>query len=189
MALLEWGVGEFGRYCGRRHPAWDHSYQVKNLCALNMMYGMGSGSIGNGGGFTLLELQWWGVLSILYMWCSWYFPRFLLRDRSLTQRYIASFMVLVTPCDSLPTMVKHSRLTRCPVVLLWWCIGDGALRCSFNLSPKDLPDSPIYSSRQTLHWHLNQYKSGINLIWGAFFPCTTPQTPLQPHFSNTIFGK
>ena len=55
-------------------------------------------------------------------------------------------MSLVTPCDSLSTMVKHSGLTGCPVKLLWWCIGDGALRCSLSLSPKVLPDSPIYSS-------------------------------------------
>ena len=31
----------------------------------------------------------------------------------------------------------------CPVVILWWCIGEGALKCSLTLSPKDLPDSTM----------------------------------------------
>ena len=99
-----------------------------------------------------------------HMWHSCHFPRFLLRDGSLTQIYIISFMVPVTPCDSLSTMVKHSTLTGCPEMWLWWCLGVGLLWCSFSLSPKDLPDSPIYSSMQPmwasklvyylLFWHL-----------------------------------
>ena len=88
-----------------------------------------------------------------HMWGSWYLPRFLLGDGSLTQMCIAFLIVLVTPCDSLPIMVKHSSLTRCPLVWLWWCIGDGALRCFFNLFLNDLPNSPIYASWQLLHWH------------------------------------
>ena len=47
---------------------------------------------------------------------SWYFPRFLLRYGSFTQMYIASSMVLVTPCDSLSTMLKHLKLTAGTVV-------------------------------------------------------------------------
>ena len=86
---------------------------------------------------------------------SWYFPKFLLSAGSFTWIYIASLMFLVTLCDSLSTMVKHSGLTRCPVELLWWWIGDGALRYSLSLFPKVLPDSPIYSSGQLIHGHLN----------------------------------
>ena len=41
---------------------------------------------------------------------SWYFPKFLLSEGSFTQIYIVSFMFLVTPCDSLSTLVKHSGL-------------------------------------------------------------------------------
>ena len=51
-----------------------------------------------------------------HIWCSRYFPRFLLRGWSFTQMHIASFMVLVTPCDSLSTMLKHSKFTGCSVV-------------------------------------------------------------------------
>ena len=34
---------------------------------------------------------------------SWYLPKFQLSEGSLTWMYIASFMFLVTPCDSLST--------------------------------------------------------------------------------------
>ena len=54
------------------------------------------------------------------MWGSWYFPRFpLLRDGSFTWINMASLMVLVMPCASLPTVEKQFRLTGCPVV--WLC--------------------------------------------------------------------
>ena len=79
-----------------------------------------------------------------HMWGSWYFPRFLSRDGSLTWMYIASLMVLVTTCSSLPTMLKHSSLTGCPLVWLWWCIGDWAIKCSFNLSPQMICLTPLY---------------------------------------------
>ena len=46
-----------------------------------------------------------------HMWGSWHFPRFLFWDGSLTQMYIASFMVLTTPCAYLSTIVKHSKST------------------------------------------------------------------------------
>ena len=45
---------------------------------------------------------------------------------------MASLMFLDIPCDSLWTMVKQAG---CPVELLCWCLGDGALRCSLSLSP------------------------------------------------------
>ena len=51
-----------------------------------------------------------------HMCDNWYFSRFLLRDGSFMQMYMASFMVLLTPCDSLSAMVKHSKLTGCPLI-------------------------------------------------------------------------
>ena len=39
------------------------------------------------------------------------------------------------------TILNWLRSMGCPVVILWWCIGEGALKCSLTLSPKDLPDS------------------------------------------------
>ena len=101
--------------------------------------------------------EWVSQSTSSQRWGGWYFPRFLLGDGSLIWLYITSFMVLVIPCDSQSTIVKHSKLTGCPVVRLCSCIEEWALRCSFSLSPNDLPDSPIYSSRQLLCGHLNQY--------------------------------
>ena len=101
----------------------------------------------------------------------WYFPRFLLRKESFTWMVVASFMVLVAPCASLSIMWSIPN----PLDVLWtdcWWMGDGALRCSLNLSPKDLPDSSMYCSGQSvcehlywlislLFWHM------LSLSWGA----------------------
>ena len=45
-------------------------------------------------------------------------------------------------------------------------MGDGALMCSLNLSPKVLPDSPMYSSSKSTLPKGNGEKKGkgINLI-------------------------
>ena len=161
-----WGV----LHCGGEgsHPTWEHTYQIKIVCPTCILCDMGMGWSINEGVVVLHYLSHsdgvsWSTSS--HMWGSWYLPRFLLRDESLTQMYIFSVMVLVTPCDSLSTMVKYSKLTGCPVVWLWWCIGDRALRCCFTLSPNDLPTSPIYSSRQLLCGHLNWYITPFSDIY------------------------
>ena len=66
---------------------------------------------------------------------NWYFPMFLLSEGSLTLMNMASLMFLLLPCGSLCIMEKQSGLTGCPVELLCWWMGDGALRCSLTLSP------------------------------------------------------
>ena len=43
-----------------------------------------------------------------HMWGRWYLPIFLFRDGLLTLMYIASLMVLMRFCSSLPTMLKFS---------------------------------------------------------------------------------
>ena len=82
------------------------------------------------------------------MWNSWYLPRFLFKSGALTLMNIASLMVLVKPCDSLPIMEKLSNVMLYPVV--WKCLkmGEGVLRCFLYLSPKLLPVSPMYSMLQ-----------------------------------------
>ena len=60
------------------------------------------------------------------MWGSWYLPRFLFKGQSLTLMNIASLMVLVKPCVSLPTMEKLSNVVLCPVVWKWSKIGQGS---------------------------------------------------------------
>ena len=89
-----------------------------------------------------------------HMCGSWYLPRFLLRVGSCTQMNIASLMVLEWLLTSLCTMLNWLGSMGCPVVVLWWCMGEGALKCSFTLSPKDLPDSPMYALGQFMwgHW-------------------------------------
>ena len=80
------------------------------------------------------------------MWGSWYLLRFLFNGgESLTLMYMASLVVLVMPCDFLPTMEKLSSLMMCPAVLEWSKMEEGALRCSLYLSPTFLPVSPMYS--------------------------------------------
>ena len=73
----------------------------------------------------------------------WYLPIFLLRDGSLTLMYRASLIVLIRFWSSLPTMLKLLIVTLWPVMLKWSNIGEGAFRCSLNLSPKVLEDSPM----------------------------------------------
>ena len=80
----------------------------------------------------------------------WYLPIFLFRDGLFTLMYRASFMVLMRLWSSLPSMEKLSIVTAWPEMLRWSCMGDGALRCSLNLSSKFLADSPIYSSSQSI---------------------------------------
>ena len=96
----------------------------------------------------------------------WYLPMFLLRDGLLALMYRASFMVLKRFWSSLPSMVKLSIVTSWPEMLWWSYMGDGALRCSFNLSSKFLADSPIYSSWQSTLSHLYLYMTPLFYLLG-----------------------
>ena len=64
------------------------------------------------------HLRWsdWVSCRTSQIWGSWCFPRFLMRDGSLTQIHMAFLMVLLTPCASLPTIKKQSMVMGCPVV-------------------------------------------------------------------------
>ena len=79
-----------------------------------------------------------------------YFPIFLFRVGLLTLMYIDSLMVLARLFSSLAMILKLFNVVTWP--LLFWCrnIGEGAFKCSLYLSPKVLPDSPIYSSSQSI---------------------------------------
>ena len=76
---------------------------------------------------------------------SWYFPKFLLRVGSWMWMNMASLMVLERLLTSLCTMLNCSGSIGCPVVVLCRWMGEGALKCSLTLSPRDLPDSPMYA--------------------------------------------
>ena len=63
---------------------------------------------------------------------------------------MASFMVLDCMLTSLCTILNWLGSIGCPVVALWRCMGEGALKCSLTLSPRDLPDSPMYELGQLM---------------------------------------
>ena len=67
---------------------------------------------------------------------------------------------------SLPIIWKLSWLVGWPVLLLWWCIGEGPLRCSLNLSTNVLEVPPMYSSLQVRSLHWNQYNAPPLLTMG-----------------------
>ena len=53
-----------------------------------------------------------------------------------------SFINLVRPWSSLPSMLKLSALVLCPVWVLCISMGDGSFRCSLYLSPQDPGNFP-----------------------------------------------
>ena len=120
-------VGEGSTVGGTAHPygAWEGTMLTKmRMCVSPIWCGRGSGGWAHcRRGFLVLDYlrcsEGMPCNNLSHMWSNWYFPRFLLRDWSLTWMYIASFMFLVTPCDSLSAMVEHSKFTGCPVV--WLC--------------------------------------------------------------------
>ena len=97
----------------------------------------------------------------------WYLPMFLFRDGLFTLMYRASFISLVRFRSSLPNMEKLSIVTEWPEMLIWSCIGEGALRCSLNLSSKSLAGSPMYSWSQSTLSHLYLYMTPLLLRIGS----------------------
>ena len=83
-----------------------------------------------------------------------YFPIFLFGVGLLTLMYIDSLIVLARLFSSLAMILKLFNVFTWP--LLFWCrnIGEGAFKCSLYLAPKVFPDSPIYSSSQSISPHV-----------------------------------
>ena len=157
------GVGEYWGISGTEAPHLGYLPIRWRMCPLPTGKGRIRGVQGmvwhdiGGGRDGECYFRWsvgvsWSTWS--HTWESWNFPRFLLRVGSLTLMYMAFLMFLTMPCDSLSTMEKQSGLTGCHVDVVWRWMGDGALRCSLYLSPKVLPDSPMYSSVQLICGHL-----------------------------------
>ena len=100
----------------------------------------------------------------------WYLPMSLLRDGLLTLIYKAYLMVLIRFWSSLPAMLKLSIVTVWPEVLKWSYVGEGAFRCSLNLSANVLDDSPIYSSSHSTLSHFYLYMTPLFIrIWSLSF--------------------
>ena len=89
-----------------------------------------------------------------------YLPIFLFRDGLLTFMYKASLLSLMRFWSSLPNMENLSTVTEWPEMLIWSCIGEGALRCSLNLTSKIHADSPIYSWSQSTLSHVPHVQPG-----------------------------
>ena len=159
---------------------WNSQFYNLLLCYCDWLYGTGPDVISS---YCLLGVLWFMVLLWNHvgirgspgpdvMGCylsfssgnltntsshicgSWYLPKFLFRDGSLTLINIAYLMALAMLWSSLPTMLKLSRDSSWPVMLWWSWMGDGALRHSLNLSANVLPDFPMYSSSQSTLPHL-----------------------------------
>ena len=130
-----------------------------------------------------------------HIWDRWYLPMFLFRDGLLTLMYRASFMVLIRFWSSLPTMLNLSLLTSWPDLLEWSYIGEGAFRCSLNLSANVFADSQMYSSSHSTLSHLYLYLtplfSGCDLYplepLGGFWWWDLLWNALEPHTSCMIF--
>ena len=101
------------------------------------------------------------------MWSKLNLPIFLFNVGLLTLIKIDSLMYLAKPCPFLPIIWKLFWLVGWSVLLLWWCMGEGSFRCSLNLSPKFLEDSPMYWSSQVRSPHWNQYMAPLLLTMGS----------------------
>ena len=106
---------------------------------------------------------------------------FLFRDGLLTLMNIDSLISLERFCSSLPTTVKLLIVVEWPEMLLWSNIGEGAFRCSLNLSPNVLAVSPIYSWSHSNLSHLYLYIIPLFLvIWSWSLGATSSSFIVLP---------
>ena len=116
-----------------------------------------------------------------HIWGRWYLPIFLFRNGLLTLMFTDSFISLMRFWSSLPTILKFSSVVVWPVVLKWSYIGEGAFRCSLNLSPNVLADSPMYSSSHSTLSHLYLYMMPLFLvIWSLSLGATRRSLMVLP---------
>ena len=103
-----------------------------------------------------------------HIWGRWYLPMFLFRDGLLTLMNIDSLISLERFCSSLPTTVKLLIVVEWPEMLLWSNMGEGAFRCSLNLSPNVLAVSPIYLWSHSNLSYLYLYIIPLFLVIGSW---------------------
>ena len=110
-----------------------------------------------------------GVLSktLSHIWGKLDLPIFLFKVGLFTLINIDSLIFLAKPCPSLSIIWKFCWVVGWPVLLLWWCMGEGSFRRSLNLSLKVLEVSPMYSSLQVRSPHWNQYMAPLLLTMGS----------------------
>ena len=108
-----------------------------------------------GKSLSWLRLEYWQWLQKLVpnVW-QLVFANVAIEGGSCTRMNIASLIVLDWLWTSLCMILNWLGSKGCPVVVLCRCMGEGALRCSLTLSPRDLPDSPMYELEHWMcgHW-------------------------------------
>ena len=126
-----------------------------------------------------------------HTWGRWYLPMFLFRDGLLTLIYIDSLINLERPCSSLPTMLKLLIVVEWPLMLLWSYIGEGAFRCSLNLSPNVgiyVCGTNICSSQELLKQEQKQIQHALTLykypMWAIIRMKTKTSAPRNNRNNN-----
>ena len=71
--------------------------------------------------------------TLSHIWCKLNLAMFLFSVGLLTLMHMDSLIVLAMLWSSLPIICMLSCVVMWPVVILWWCIGEGSFRCSLNL--------------------------------------------------------
>ena len=75
-------------------------------------------------------------------------------------------------CPSLPTMLTLFNVIEWPVVDWWPYMGEVAIKCSLNLWPNVVADSPVYSLLHSCLLHLYQCIILLLFIWSVSFGVT-----------------
>ena len=94
--------------------------------------------------------------------------------------YMDSLVVLAKPSPTLPIMLKLSMLVRWQMVMWWSCSGEGALGCSFYLSPNDLGEyiqyiyhhSPVYYICTSILYHFCTVLCPYPWVIQVFLDCS-----------------
>ena len=102
-----------------------------------------------------------------YMWGRWYLG-YVLVEGWILHPYVYCFFdssdqVLVLPPLN-AEVVNGGTMTSDGKMVIYW---GGAFRCSLNLSPKVLDDSPVYSSSQSILLHFYLYMMPLFFVMGS----------------------
>ena len=94
-----------------------------------------------------------GVLkrTLSHIWLRLYLPMFWFKVGLFTLMKMDSLMVLASLWSSLPMMLRLVSVVLCPVCFICAWMGEGCLRCSFDLSPSVL--AVLGQDHQGIHLH------------------------------------
>ena len=95
-----------------------------------------------------------GILSktLSHIWGKLNLPIYLFKVGLFSWINMDSLIFLPKPCPSLPIIWKFCWVVGWPVLLLWWCIGEGSFQVlleSFTKGPRGFPYAFIIASKVT----------------------------------------